>query len=223
MNTKWNTVSVTGMTLAAALLMLSGCNAEYSADESILQKDEANEAAHREPLEQAGGNDALERDASIAIFENAEIDLSKDWGEANSCIIWRQGGVAECFRSEAEMSPLVLNVEEQILAEEHVDREAPDYNILACPACLHLYQDKNFKGRHLTFCDVGGSFKNLTAYGFNDKLSSYKTGWYPAHLAEHTGGKGYWYPGNTNACASISHMSPGWNDRVSSIKRLWSI
>src|SRR5687768_11141155 len=47
------------------------------------------------PTDEAG------RRPAIATFEGKQIDLSGDWGEADSCLVWRQGGVMECFRSEA--------------------------------------------------------------------------------------------------------------------------
>ena len=38
-----------------------------------------------------------------AAFEGSTINLSGDWGDAKACLVWRQGGVSECFRTEKEL------------------------------------------------------------------------------------------------------------------------
>jgi len=150
-----------------------------------------------------------------ASFEGTMLDLASDWGEAHSCVIWRQGGIIQCFRTTHEHDRLVAKIEDSFAKVSNL-APTPD-RILACSrSCLHLYQDSNFRSRELTFCDRG-YWQNLTGYGFNDELSSYKTGAHGVHLAEHTNGGGYWYPGNTGACVAAGGMSSGWNDRVSSI------
>lgn len=152
---------------------------------------------------------------TYAAFDGKILNLAVSWGDAQSCVVWKQGGVAECFRTEQEGNNLVSQIELS-MSEETGPAAAPN-PLLACSRnCLHIYQHSNFGGRDLTFCDRG-YWQNLTSYGFNDELSSFKTGSHGVHLAEHTGGGGNWYPGNTDACVSAGGMSSGWNDRVSSI------
>jgi hypothetical protein len=198
--------------IIAALVPLSGCSSGVS-----------------EPTEDG-----------IAEFEARQINLEKDWEGATTCVVWRSGGVVQCFREESEAQDLLAEIDaaESALAPDLADEtevaepargltdelettesaSAPGpLPITACSrSCLHLYEHTNFGGRHLTFCDRG-YWQNLTSYGFNDQLSSYKTGVRGAHLAEHTNGGGSWYPGNTGVCISGGGMSSGWNDRVSSI------
>jgi hypothetical protein len=90
----------------------------------------------------------------------------------------------------------------------------------SCSTPLRLFEDTYYNGRELRFYDRG-YWQNLDPYGFNDELSSYRVGACSSNLAEHSGGTGYWYPGNTSAGASEPVMAggtTGWNDRVSSIR-----
>lgn len=197
---------LTGSTVfaLAVTVMLSACGGEAT--------DSAAEA-----LGALGGDSP--QSVTPALFEGRTLNLASDWGEAKSCVVWRQGEPAKCFRTEQEGESLVAELERSA-PEESALAPSPG-PVLACSrSCLHLYQDSNFGGpRDLHFCDRG-RWQNLTDYGFNDQLSSFKTGDYAVHLAEHTNGGGYWYPGNTGACVSAGGMSSGWNDRVSSIKIL---
>jgi hypothetical protein len=55
--------------------------------------------------------------------------------------------------------------------------------------------------------------------GMNDRGSSFVMGDHSGHLAEHYGGLGYWYPGNTGVCAYENNLNTngsGWNNRISS-------
>ncbi|MEV0528612.1 hypothetical protein AB0I66_34855 [Streptomyces sp. NPDC050439] len=141
-----------------------------------------------------------------ASFEGKRVDLSSGWGEAKACGVWRDG--VKCFRTVAEL-----------------DRKAGDITrsraasgaLAACSSALQLGEHNDLRGRVLRFYDRG-SWQNLDGYSFNDKTSSYRTGACTAHLAEHNGGRGYWYPGNTGPNHYEPSMRSGWNDRVSSIK-----
>jgi hypothetical protein len=59
---------------------------------------------------------------------------------------------------------------------------------------------------------------NLGA-SINDEGSSFAMGDHSGHLAEGTGGSGYWYPGSTGICDFESNLNTngsGWNNRISS-------
>ena len=111
-----------------------------------------------------------------------------------------------------------------VAAAELVRRQSPSVAAASCSTPLRLYEHGEFNyngtvsGRTLSFYDRG-YWQNLTdvSFNFNDKTSSYRVGSCNAHLAEHTRGEGYWYPGNTNAWYSEGVMYSGWNDRISSI------
>jgi hypothetical protein len=157
---------------------------------------------------------------AIATFEGREIDLAGDWGEATACLVWRQGGVMECFRSEA-----ALDEREAQLGAGRQPATAPEtaggptaarayYYSWYCSSPLRLYEHNWYGGRRLSFWDRG-YWQNLGDYGFDNSTSSYIVGGCYAHLAEHPNGGGWWYPGPTYPWAGEPVM--GWQDVISSI------
>ncbi len=172
------------------------------------------------PVE-AGPGDApsVERRPAIAVFDGEPRDLSQGWGEARACLVWRQGGVLECFRTPEE-----LEAREARLFQERPPRPQPPSSGEAtmasygysCSSSLRLYEHNFYGGRQLSFWDRG-YWQNLWDYGFDNRTSSYAVGACYVHLAEHAGGWGYWYPGPTYPWAGEPVMSSSWQDRVSSI------
>jgi hypothetical protein len=164
----------------------------------------------------------VERRPAIASFEGGTIDLAGDWGDATSCLVWRQGGVMECFRTVAE-----LDAREAELAPQRdpaprrsagtgggtVASASASYS---CSSSLRLYEHNWYGGRRLSFWDRG-YWQNLYLYGFDNQTSSYIVGACYVHLAEHTDGWGWWYPGPTYPYAGEPVMSWGWQDVISSI------
>ncbi|WP_330290671.1 hypothetical protein [Streptomyces sp. NBC_00576] len=164
------------------------------------------------PAAQAEGASAAQTKGVQAQFEGRTIDLSKDWGAAKACMVWKAAGGVQCFRTAKE---------QEQTAAKLAQRQTPSVAAASCSTPLRLYEHGQFAGRELSFYDRG-YWQNLTdaRYNFNDQTSSYRVGSCNAHLAEHTNGSGYWYPGNTNAWHSEGTMSSGasgWNDRISSI------
>lgn len=168
------------------------------------------------------GNAAgLERRPAIATFEGRQIDLAGDWGEARACLVWRQGGVLECFRSEAALDAKEaqlrggrsardgLNGGEDGATESEAFRSSG-----YCSSSLRLYEHNWYSGRRLSFWDRG-YWQNLADYGFEDRTSSYIVGGCYVYLAEHAWGGGWWYPGPTYPYAGEPVM--GWQDVISSI------
>lgn len=162
-----------------------------------------------------GGVTAGESGAAIANFEGRTIDLAGDWGEATACLVWRQGGVLECFRTSDE-----LEAREAELAPRPPALEAPApgsaYAAYSCSSSLRLYDDNWYGGRRLSFWDRG-YWQNLRDYGFEDQTSSYIVGGCPVYLAEHGDGGGWWYPGPTYPYAGEPAMFWDWQDTISSI------
>lgn len=155
------------------------------------------------------GDGSGDEEEVVAFFEGEEINLAGDWGDAQSCVIWPSKQVAECFRDEQDAEQLELTLTTE-------DLGLPPQPTKACSrSCLHLYEHNNFGGRHLTFCDRG-YWQNLTSYGFNDQLSSYKTGVHSVSLSQHINGGGSRI--NAGACLSSGAMPGGWNDQVSAIR-----
>ncbi len=160
-----------------------------------------------------------ERRPAIASFEGRSIDLSKGWQEARACLVWRQGGVLECFRT-----PEALEARAAHLSPERAgrpgSRESTEMSYAAssysCSSSLRLFDYNHYGGRALWFWDRG-YWQNLWDYGFEDRTSSYAVGGCYAHLAEHAWGGGWWYPGPTYPYAGEPVMYWDWQNTISSI------
>jgi hypothetical protein len=162
----------------------------------------------------------VERRPAIASFEGGVIDLAGDWGDAQACLVWRQGGVLECFRTvaeldarEAELEPLRSRSSSRASGGGGgtVASSTAEYS---CWSSLRLYEYNYYGGRRLSFWDRG-YWQNLYIYGFDNQTSSYIVGACYVHLAEHTDGGGWWYPGPTYPYAGEPVMH--WQDVISSI------
>ena len=178
-------------------------------------------AAPDDPAGQAP-TPAPHRQPAIASFEGRSIDLSADWEEARACLVWRQGGVLECYRT-----PEALEARAARLSPERAGRpgspgsQGPGETLYAassysCSSSLRLFDYTYYGGRELWFWDRG-YWQNLWDYGFDNRTSSYAVGACYAHLAEHSWGGGWWYPGPTYPYAGEPVMSSGWSNVVSSI------
>lgn len=154
------------------------------------------------------------RGAAIADFEGHALDLAGDWGAAHACLVWRQGGVLECFRTPEAMRAFAAQ-----LASQH----RPDaggtvsaFSAYSCSSSLSLFDYGGYGGRELDFWDRG-FWQNLGDYGFENATSSYIVGGCYAHLADYRDGAGWWYPGDTSPYHGEPYMSWSWDNRVSSI------
>ena len=156
----------------------------------------------------------VERRPAVADFEGRRIDMSGDWGAARACLVWRQGGVVECFRTAAAMEQR----ERRLSLPRSL--QAPAGTALAssfsCSSSLSLYDYGGYGGRQVSFWDRG-YWQNLGDYGFDNSTSSYIVGGCYSHLAEYSDGAGWWYPGATSPYHGEPYMSSSWNNRVSSI------
>ena len=151
---------------------------------------------------------------AIATFEGGTIDLAGDWGQARACLVWREGGVLECFRSSEALAAREAELGARRTASE-VTASVAAY-AYSCSSSLRLYEHIHYGGRRLSFWDRG-FWQNLRDYGFQDRTSSYIVGGCQVFLAEHIDGGGGWYPGPTHAYAGEPSMLSGWNDTLSSI------
>ncbi len=170
----------------------------------------------------AGPDDApgAERRPAIAAFEGRTVDLSQDWGEARACLVWRQGGVLECFRTPEELEARAARLSPE-RARPGRPEPRPSGDVTAaysysCSSSLRLFDYTHYGGRQLWFWDRG-YWQNLWDYGFEDRTSSYAVGACYVHLAEHADGWGWWYGGPTYPYAGEPVMSWSWQNVISSI------
>ena len=172
--------------------------------------------AQRDHVVPGPAGSAVERRPAIASFEGRSIDLAEDWGEARACLVWRQGGVLECFRT-----PEALDAREAQLDRSGGRRPSSETAVTAsyawsCSSSLRLFDWTWYGGRVLSFWDRG-YWQNLWHYGFEDRTSSYIVGGCHVHLAEHWDGGGWWYPGPTFAYVGEPVMYWDWQNTISSI------
>ncbi len=165
----------------------------------------------------AAATTATDRQPAIATFEGRSIDLSRDWGEARACLVWRQGGVLECFRTPEALDARIAQLSPRRTGRPSSgDVTASAASAFSCSAALRLFDYNYYGGRQLSFWDRG-YWQNLADYGFDDRTSSYGVGGCYAHLAEDPWGGGWWYPGPTYPYAGEPVMSWDWQDTISSI------
>lgn len=164
----------------------------------------------------------VETRPAIASFEGDSIDLAGDWGDADACLVWRQGGVLECFRTVEELDAREAELAPRRAAQGGSTRAnaitggavAASTASYACSSSLRLYEHDYYGGRRLSFWDRG-YWQNLYLYGFDNRTSSYLVGACYVHLAEHPDGGGWWYSGPTYPWAGEPSM--WWQDVISSI------
>jgi hypothetical protein len=163
---------------------------------------------------------AVEQTPAIASFEGRPIDLTGDWGEARACLVWREGGVLECFRTpqalearEAQLAPR-RDAGPGVESSTGIQSGYAAYSY-SCSSSLRLFDYSWYGGRQLSFWDRG-YWQNLWDYGFDNRTSSYIVGGCGTHLAEHPNGGGWWYPGPTYPYAGEPTM-PWWSNVISSI------
>jgi hypothetical protein len=146
------------------------------------------------------GNRTKSSHEGLARFEGRWIDLQEGWGAAQACLV-ASGRPVECFRSMLE------------LRRGEASLLIPEVN---CSSPLTLYNGTNQTGGFVSVY-ARGSWVNLSAYGFDNKTSSYTVGACAAELAALSGGGGAHYSGCLNAWCEEDSMSFGWNNITSSV------
>jgi hypothetical protein len=142
--------------------------------------------------------------STVATFEGRSINLAAGWGPARACLIWRQHGIAECFRTDAQLS-----ARQGQLRNSMATSQGP-----RCSSPLNLYSGRSYTGSHLVLWDEG-YWQELSNYGFNKITVSFLGGACAFHLAQGNYGQGWWYPGYTGAWAACTDMG-SWDDTISS-------
>ncbi len=154
---------------------------------------------------------------AIASFEGGWLDLAESWGEATACNVTTAG--VHCYRTEAEMD--LAEGLQGFGATLGGDRSSGSSRpaarlLLTCSTTLRLYRSSNYAGGVLAM-STRQVVMNLSAYGFDNDTSSYRTGACSATFWENANGLGSVYPGLTVANVSSPSMVAGWDNRVSSV------
>ena len=154
---------------------------------------------------------------SVANYEGRVIDLAKDWEGAQACWV-DEAGTATCFRSEAQMDRALVAAGKD-LSQTNPSRAAEEREgarAAACSSSLRLYRN-NYYGGGVLYLTQRYSWINMSWYGFDNVVSSYRVGGCSAKFRSGSYGGGNTYWGATWAWASRSSMS-GWNNVLSSVK-----
>lgn len=145
-----------------------------------------------------------------AWFEGEIIDLADGWGEATACEVHDDG--TYCYRTEAEMTA----------AGQPSPRTTSSTGgsfstlLVSCSTALRLYDGTSYTGAVLSLY-TRGTYINLSAYSFDNKVSSYRVGSCGADFFSGSTGSGSVYPGSTWAWVQSPSMLSGWNNVVSSV------
>jgi len=203
---------VLSFALLATAAVLGGCIGAEPVTEDEIGASE--EQVTPESVEaDAVPDENVEVGSTLAEFEGQLIDLSKSWGEARACLVMEDR--TECFRTKEEADARGAEMQERLRSTES-DEVAPDSSsaISYCGDYVYICEHSNYGGKCLAFARRWIT-RNLTDYGFNDKMTSYIVGPCGVSFYEHINGKGasfYIGPGK-----SSPHVGFIWNDRVSSI------
>ena len=170
------------------------------------------------PVEVTAAESALapaDADArSIAEFEGRRIDLSKDWEGAQACWV-DESGSARCFASEAELDEAIAADEPPTDAAKPGDESPANARAASCSTSLRLYRDSYFAGP-LLYVSQRYTWVNLSWYGFDNVVSSYRVGACSATFRSGSNGSGSTYGGSTGAWSAASVMG-SWSDVLSSV------
>ncbi|MDJ0790558.1 MAG: hypothetical protein QNJ71_01555 [Acidimicrobiia bacterium] len=161
----------------------------------------------------------------VAEFEGRTIDLSRDWKQAKACLVWQTRGIVKCMRTEKQLErwldalDLALGYQDDVNAVEAFSATG-GYAVRAgakCSTTLKLYDYTNMGGASLYMRDRG-YWQNLSSYGFNQRVSSFKVGACSTIMADYNNGGGARMPSSyTKAWRLIYSMPSGWNNDVSSV------
>jgi hypothetical protein len=136
---------------------------------------------------------------TVATFEGATFNMADGWGAATACHV--TDSATTCYRSEAAM-------------DRALNENAPSSRAANCSSSLRLYDGTNKTGAVISL-STRQSVISLSAYGFDNRTSSYRVGACSASLYNGLGTSKY--SGNTSAGASANSMASGWNNVISSV------
>jgi len=152
-------------------------------------------------------------DAHGALFRGKKVSESTILANDLACLAVREGP-SRCYASASSMEAAELS--------RSADSSRSRRRVARASACgiyeiLHIWVSADYTGSVASLADRH-RWANI-GNGMNDRGSSFVMGDHSGHLAEHYGGLGYWYPGNTGVCAYENNLNTngsGWNNRISS-------
>lgn len=119
-----------------------------------------------------------------------------------------------CYDSEAEMEAATALLALEPSSGDSLSSTSVTYCAGRSDLWLYLYEFSNFGGRVLKFRDAD-IWQDLTAWGFNDQMTSYRnTTLCTVYIAEHIGGGGSWLV--VNALTNSTYVGSWWDNRASS-------
>ena len=154
-------------------------------------------------------------DGHGAVFEGAPVSEAVINSKALACLAVAEGP-SRCYPSARALERAELH------SSASVSRVRPRRRPIAHAACaiwdiLHIWVSADYTGSVASLEDRQ-RWANI-GNGMNDRGSSFVMGDHSGHLAEHSDGLGYWYPGDTGVCAYENNLTTngsGWNNRISS-------
>jgi hypothetical protein len=159
----------------------------------------------------ASADDADGAGPDAARYGDGTLDLSESWGTAGACV--ELSDHTECFGSESELLAAHPEFAAAGAASPGAARSAS--RLLAdCSSSLRLYDGTSYGGAVL-FLTTRQVFLNLSAYGFDNRTSSYKVGACATNFYTGSNGGGSSFTGG--ASTQSPTMPAGWNNVVSSV------
>jgi len=157
-----------------------------------------------------GRDVASEASKGRANFEGRTIDLQKGWGDAQACHVAEDFSVT-CYRSEKAM--------DKALGLAH--RGGGDYpnaanGYASCWSSLRLYKN-SYYGTPVLYLTTRQSWTNLSWFGYDNVVSSYRVGACGVTMRSGSYGGGSNYPGPKWAWAQRSTMGWSWDNVLSSL------
>ncbi len=179
---------------------------------------ESGRAPAIEPGTEAPGLEIAER--SIAKFEGREIDLSKSWEDATACWVHEDLAVT-CYRTEAELDAAVARSTPDRMDDEINSSlgegfaRANGFRAAYCSTSARLYKG-SFYSYSLLYISSRHTWLNMSWFGFDNAVSSYKIGACSMVFRSGSYGGGSTYWGGTSAWTWRSSMG-SWDNVLSSV------
>ena len=138
---------------------------------------------------------------SLAKFEGKTLDLSKSWGDATACWV-DQDLAVECFRTEKQLERAIDKAGLDRGLDRGLESERPSdaegfRAAASCNTSLSVYSGTWYNGYTL-YLSARWSWINMSWYGFDNVVSSYRIGTCSSTFRSLSWGGGTTYWGNTS-------------------------
>lgn len=157
---------------------------------------------------------------SIAEFEGAQLDLRTGWGDATACWV-REDASVTCYRTEAALDAAVAR-ERGVLIDQPTPSTLGDgfarangFRAATCSVSAKLYKG-SWYSYSVLYISTRYMWLNMSWYGFDNSVSSYKIGACSTTFRSGSYGGGSTYGGGTYAWRWRSSMG-SWDNVLSSV------